>query len=346
MLAVSDSNTALFGGAGADLILTGGRIDKAFDAVGTLQDYDSKDEKTDIVSLSAGNVFAGDDGDDVIVDVMSLAKLAFDEATDSSGILQSLRTGYENVVNAIETITKPVSDVIDAATSFLPDLPSIPSIGTVELKANLTMGGAGNDVLSGAGQLSGEGGDDTYLIWAGDTAVISERITGSITDALSSIGADIPELDLIAQAPGGRDTVELRSLAGDPLSADELEFKKVDGALHIQSGGDTLATILGMNNATTRVEWLRLVDNGDAFVFDLEAVWDQIETAGFDALDALVVDQGPTAAEMIFDQVASNMGTLSLFDAELAGLVTDHLSNAADLAATAVETLIPETDLI
>jgi hypothetical protein len=37
---------------------------------------------------------------------------------------------------------------------------------------------------------------------------------------------------------------------------------------------------------------------------------------------------------------------MSLFDAELAGLVTDHLSNAADLAATAVETLIPETDLI
>jgi len=258
ILNLSDSNSFLFGGDGGDLMVTSNFLDGLTD-LKEMAEQDKKGEDIDIGNISVGNIIGGDDGNDVILSGESIARLVMDEATDTNPLVKGFRDAYVSVTDALDKVISPVKSVLDAISSLSPDVP-LPDLGPIEIKANIVLGGGDDDVLGGSGLLSGEAGNDTYVA----------------QETLASIGVDLDELELIGQTPSGDDVIELRNFAVDTLTADEIEFVEQGSMLQIKAEGDVVANVFGMDVASNAVETLRVVDNGDVFEFDLDAIWDNI----------------------------------------------------------------------
>ncbi|MBO6511392.1 MAG: hypothetical protein JJ979_23410, partial [Roseibium sp.] len=344
-LSVGDTNTLVMGGEGDDLILSSSGLDKMVDAL-EMEDEIDNAEDIDLLSFSFGNLFSGGAGSDVVMDISDFAKIMIHDVLTDIPLVQQFRSTLTDTLNAIEEFSSPISGLIETVADFSPDF-GVGGFGAYEVKANVTLGGMGDDVLGGEGFLSGEAGDDTYAIWAGQEVTIAERATDGVQSFLNSLGVEIPELDEVSQTPDGTDVIELRSLSLDALDRDTFSFIGSEDTLTIQVEDQTVAKVHGMDQASTAVEWLEVVQGADSFAFDLTAIHERAQHVDTSAFDDEIFEIGSQsfASADILDLLDGASETLSLFgtSADTAG---NDLAAAQQHGANAAGTLIPDTDYI
>ncbi|MBG6166480.1 Ca2+-binding RTX toxin-like protein, partial [Labrenzia sp. EL_195] len=345
-LALSDTNSLVMGGAGDDLILSSSGFDKMEDALEMKSEIE-KEGDVELLSFSLGNFFAGGSGSDVIMDISDFTKIVIHDALTDVPWVQGFRSALTATINAVEGISEPIAELIDSVTDFSPEF-GAPGLGSYEVKANVTLGGLGADVLGGDGFLSGEAGDDTYTIWANGEATIAERATDGVKSFLESFDVDLPVLDDISQTPDGNDVIELRSLSLDAMDQDAFNFVRSADALHIELDDKTVATVHGMDDETTAVEWLKVVQGADSFVFDLKAIYDEpdpMDDFSF-AVESVTVGIDTLASGDILGLLAGAAETLGAFGSSEADAANADLTVALGHGTEAVGTIIPETDFI
>ncbi|MEM8703657.1 MAG: hypothetical protein AAGF82_17675, partial [Pseudomonadota bacterium] len=125
-------------------------------------------------------------------------------------------------------------------------------------------------------------------------------------------------------------------------------FVKAGDALDIQFDDKTVATVHGMDEEATAVEWLKVVQGADSFQFDLKAIYnepDPMDDFSF-AVEEVSVGTDTLASGDILGLLAGAAETLSAFGSAESDAAAADLAAAQGHGANAVAMAIPETDYI
>ncbi|RYZ15249.1 MAG: heme peroxidase [Alphaproteobacteria bacterium] len=330
----------------------------------------------DLIGGTGGDLLFGHDGNDTLVgdagDDLLVGGGGNDELDGGAGA-DTMIGGTGNDTYAVDDIDDVVVELaevgIDTVETTLDAYTLAANIENLSYTGAAAFTGAGNEldnvIIGGAGAdtLTGLGGNDTYVVTAGDVIV---EAAGGGTDTVSSsasytLGAELENLTLtgggatngtgnaVANAIIGNDGAnQLFGAGGDDNinggdGADLIDGGEGNDALNGGAGNDTDTIIGGAGNDTIDVsngnDLIRYTASG--FGADTITGFDATATGGQDLIDLSAL--GITAANLSTRVIESTVGgntILTVRDAALATIGTIQLNNVSNAAIDATDYIL------